>query len=83
MMEKIYIDEFSLAWLCIAMITSVVAMAVIPYLMFEMQIATLQSYVMAALVDHPNRKGDKLDEIEHEVTKQKIFKSVENVATTL
>ena len=83
MKEQVYIDEFSLAWLCIAMLTSVIAVSVIPYLMFEMPIATLWSYVMVSLVGHTNRKRDKSDQIDQKLPTQNISEKPENSATTL
>ena len=61
LMELMYIDEFSLAWLFMSILTAAVAVATIAYLFIEMPIATLWSYVMISLLGQNKRKVDQTD----------------------
>ena len=66
LMVPLFIDEFSLAWFFMSILTASVAVATIAYLFIEMPIATLWSYVMISLVGHNNRKLEPTDGKEKE-----------------
>ena len=84
LMEPIYIDAFSLAWLFMSITTATVAVATIAYLFFEMPIATLWSYVMISLVGHNNRKLDHTDGKMNETgNKNKVADSSEKHAESI
>jgi len=77
-MEKVYIDKFAIAWIFMGNLLAIVAVAVIAYLLFEMPIAVLWSYVMIGLVGHSNRKRDEHTK-EYQPEKENVEKDMEKV----
>ena len=64
LMEPVYLDKFSLAWMFLSVVTASVAVAMITCLFVEMPIAMLWSYCMLYITGHTNRKRDQLDQLD-------------------